>query len=616
MTIAYTQINSKTKLYHGKSEIIIPTLDDNSIDLVVTSPPYNVDLGNNKFNKNPYDLYNDNKDYWTYIEWLRDDIFGAIYSKLKSGGRVCINIGDGKNGCYDDKTEILTKNGWKFFKDLDKNDEVLTLNDKDQKIEYETPFKVQKYDYSGEMYHIKSYTIDIKITPNHRMLVERHHTKGWFVDEVKNLTQRQYKMPRNMGEWDLKKEVKNFNIPPVYINNYKRMSKNIKVNMDDWLEFLGWFATEGCSYKDGKGKYFIIITQSQEKNPKNYKQICSLLERMNFNYYLKGKNIQVCSKQLYYSVSMTGKCSEKYFPIDLSILSKRQLKILFETAIKGDGCNHSNGQIRFYSTSKKLYEQMQIIGLKIGYSARLNIRDRKEQFIIRKIYKVKKCYELTFTNKKNYYFDTKKNLTKEHYEGKVYCCSTKNGIIYVRRNGTSVWCGNSIPTHSDIIQFMTHDLKYILMANIIWQKSQISNRFSWGSYMSPSCPSFPKPFEYIMIFAKNNKKLQTKGETDLTPREFKKWAFSVWNITAETKMKKIGHPAMYPIELPYRLIKMLSWTDATVLDPFNGAGTTGVACNELDRKYVGIEMSKKYCDITKHRIENLRPKSETDMFST
>ena len=66
-----------------------------------------------------------------------------------------------------------------------------------------------------------------------------------------------------------------------------------------------------------------------------------------------------------------------YLEIDLSNLSQKQLKILFETAIKGDGCNHCNGQIRFYSTSKKLSEQMQIIGLKIGYSARLNIRDKK-----------------------------------------------------------------------------------------------------------------------------------------------------------------------------------------------------------------------------------------------
>jgi site-specific DNA-methyltransferase (adenine-specific) len=172
-----------------------------------------------------------------------------------------------------------------------------------------------------------------------------------------------------------------------------------------------------------------------------------------------------------------------------------------------------------------------------------------------------------------------------------------------------------VPTHSDIIHFMTHELNYLPMANIIWNKSQIGNRFAWGSFASPSAPSFPKPFEYIMVFAKEHMKLQSKGETDIDPEEFKKWAFSVWNMTAETKMKKIGHPAMFPVELPYRLIKMLSWTNATVLDIFNGAGTTGVACEKLGSKYIGIEMSKKYCDLTAKRIKETRPLVELDMFS-
>jgi len=172
-----------------------------------------------------------------------------------------------------------------------------------------------------------------------------------------------------------------------------------------------------------------------------------------------------------------------------------------------------------------------------------------------------------------------------------------------------------VPTHSDIIQFMSHSLKYIPMANIIWNKSQIGNRFSWGSFASPSCPSVPKPFEYIMIFAKENMKLQKRGETDLTNKEFIDWSLAMWNMTGETQMKEIGHPAMFPVELPYRLIKMLSWTDATVLDMFNGAGTTGVACEKLGRKYIGIELSKKYCDLTVERINNTRPLTEIDMFA-
>jgi site-specific DNA-methyltransferase (adenine-specific) len=157
-----------------------------------------------------------------------------------------------------------------------------------------------------------------------------------------------------------------------------------------------------------------------------------------------------------------------------------------------------------------------------------------------------------------------------------------------------------IPTHSDIIQFMTK-IGYLPFATIIWEKGQIGNRRAWGSWLSPSSPSFPKPFEYILIFAKESYKLQTKGVTDLEKQEFIDWSLAMWKIQPENRMKKIGHPAMFPTELPYRLIKKLSWKGATVLDIFNGAGSTGVACQQLGRKYIGIELSKKYCEISMNR---------------
>ncbi len=171
-----------------------------------------------------------------------------------------------------------------------------------------------------------------------------------------------------------------------------------------------------------------------------------------------------------------------------------------------------------------------------------------------------------------------------------------------------------IPAHVDIAHFMVHDLKYLPMASIIWNKYQTPNICAWGSWRSPSSPSFPRTFEYIMIFAKETLKLQEKGETDLVPNEFKKWAFSIWNIVPDTKMKKWNHPATFPVELPYRCIKMLSWKKATILDPFNGVGSTGVAAEKLGRKYIGIELSKNYCDTTVKRINNTRNQIELDIF--
>lgn len=160
-----------------------------------------------------------------------------------------------------------------------------------------------------------------------------------------------------------------------------------------------------------------------------------------------------------------------------------------------------------------------------------------------------------------------------------------------------------IPTHSDIINFMCN-IGYIPYSTIIWNKKQTANRAAWGSYCSPSSPSFPAPFEYILIFCKGSTKLLTKGKTDLTKEEFVKYAYGVWEFPPETKMKKFGHPAMFPEELPYRLIKMLSYKESTILDPFMGSGTVGIVCKNLNRNFIGIEIDEKYFEIAKRRISN------------
>lgn len=159
-----------------------------------------------------------------------------------------------------------------------------------------------------------------------------------------------------------------------------------------------------------------------------------------------------------------------------------------------------------------------------------------------------------------------------------------------------------VPTHSDIIQFMTKDIGYLQMAAIIWQKSNVSNRTSWGSWLSPSSPSFPTPFEYILVFASCSRKLQDKGETDLTKEEFIEWSLAKWEFPGVSK-KKSKHPASFPPELPKRCIKMLSWRNAIVLDPFCGVGTTCIEAKKLGRKYIGFDISEEYCNIARKNLE-------------
>lgn len=160
----------------------------------------------------------------------------------------------------------------------------------------------------------------------------------------------------------------------------------------------------------------------------------------------------------------------------------------------------------------------------------------------------------------------------------------------------------AVPTASDIVQFMSD--MYIPYTHIIWEKSQVGNRCSWGSWLSPSSPSFPTPFEHILVFAKETKKLQYKGETDLTKEEFIDWSLALWRFAPETRQKKMGHNAMFPPELPKRLIKMLSYKDAVIFDPFNGLGTTCLVAKSLGRKYIGTDISEEYCKKARERLES------------
>ena len=151
---------------------------------------------------------------------------------------------------------------------------------------------------------------------------------------------------------------------------------------------------------------------------------------------------------------------------------------------------------------------------------------------------------------------------------------------------------------------MMNNIGFKTYTHIIWNKAQVGNRTSWGSWLSPSCPSFPTPFEHILVFYKDSKKLLHSGETDLERDEFINWSLALWSFPPESNQKKIGHPAMFPKELPRRLIKMFTYRGDLVIDPFNGAGTTTLVAKELGRHYVGFDISKKYCEIAERRIEN------------
>lgn len=162
-----------------------------------------------------------------------------------------------------------------------------------------------------------------------------------------------------------------------------------------------------------------------------------------------------------------------------------------------------------------------------------------------------------------------------------------------------------IPSHHLISNYFIKK-KLIWKTEILWEKNNYSAKFSsWGSWKSPSSPYLKGTWEYLEVFCKGSlKKEGEKENIDITEDEFKKWVNAQWSIAPERNMQKFGHPAMFPEELAKRVIKLFSYKNDVILDPFNGAGTTTYVAKMLDRRYLGIDISEKYCKTANQRINS------------
>ena len=148
-------------------------------------------------------------------------------------------------------------------------------------------------------------------------------------------------------------------------------------------------------------------------------------------------------------------------------------------------------------------------------------------------------------------------------------------------------------------------------STIIWNEGNISRRTAWGSWMSASAPYVIAPVELIVVLYKKNwKKTSGSKESDISRQEFMDWTNGMWVFNGESK-KRIGHPAPFPVELPRRCVKLFSYVGDVILDPFCGSGTTMIAAITNNRKGIGIDVDKKYCNLAQNRItENLLPEPQ------
>ena len=164
-----------------------------------------------------------------------------------------------------------------------------------------------------------------------------------------------------------------------------------------------------------------------------------------------------------------------------------------------------------------------------------------------------------------------------------------------------------IPLHKYIIDDMT-EIGFLMRGEIIWNKgASVGSSTAWGTWKDARNPTLRDVHEYILVFSKGEYGRQQKTskplESTIHKDDFLECTKSIWSFKTENA-QGIGHPAPFPVELPYRLIQLYSFKDDVVLDPFCGSGTTGVAAIMSNRRFRGYETYLEYVKLAESRIND------------
>ncbi|MBL7155363.1 MAG: site-specific DNA-methyltransferase [Candidatus Portnoybacteria bacterium] len=170
-----------------------------------------------------------------------------------------------------------------------------------------------------------------------------------------------------------------------------------------------------------------------------------------------------------------------------------------------------------------------------------------------------------------------------------------------------------IPIRTEIIKFC-ESIGFDYMGAIIWQKMTTMNTSGgasvMGSYPYPRNGHIAIDYEFILLFKKlgralNNVSRAIKEQSKLSNEEWRKYFTGHWNFAGEKQNG--GHIAIFPEELPRRLIKMFSFIGENILDPFLGSGTTSKVTRELKRNSIGYEINKKFLQVIENKIGKNKP---------
>jgi RecA/RadA recombinase len=343
-----------------------------------------------------------------------DDILGGGFETDSIYGLT------GEYACHSEDTQVLTLDGVKDWKSLSIGDLVLGV-DSEGNIVRSRIERIMSYPFSGRLLHFKSHRFDLMVTPNHRVyqvfdskiiqITAEEATKkfqghfpiffGWRGENSDTFDIQPY-----VKIWSTKCPEKSHPMAPLP-----------PLNTDSFLRLLGWYLTSGGPFKTERGNY----VQLSAKNDLN--ELIDIIKELGLSYSVYGgRKVIIFHRDLAEYLKRCGPSREEQkIPEEIFNLSKEHLRVLFETMTRAS----SKRGFQFYTSSRKLREQLALLGLICGYSC--SIKDRY----------------VNISRMPRGYWDKRNNLEVLDYEGTVWCFQTSTGNFFTVRNGIPTISGNS-----------------------------------------------------------------------------------------------------------------------------------------------------------------------------
>ena len=350
----------------------------------------------------------------TYEDPVEAGIQGAAWrnkiSKLDRKGKVGFMVFG--NHCFDEQTECLTENGWQDYKDLRVDTKIATYNRKTKGIEYLPIEKMYIDNYIGDMVSFKGQTLDLLVTPNHRMLTKRY--KDFiFADKVDI---------NNNGILAVPEKIPDGGTNYPYENNIK---------------LVAWIISEGNLEKAKRPR--ITIAQS-DKNSKYCSEIASLLKELKLERKARKiksqatgiKNVNIWRFYFDKVKYLFDGNDVHEIPNWVFQLPPELKKVFIRTLYKGDGTKTTN---EYTTTRKELAEQLQLLFFSIGIRTTYKYRGDIGCYIVKPRGFFSKRYDTAYSQCRK--------KEKVFYNGIVWCPSTKNQTVVVKRNGCIAITGNT-----------------------------------------------------------------------------------------------------------------------------------------------------------------------------